>query len=120
MMFSVADIYRQVSGFRKIAEKSAHAQTVATRLSFPSPSPFLRAWREANVHTDCMLLRFFTEICEFVFFRNSSVHSTYKCIIQMMSFIHNVNNGVYSVPIASSSEDGLGRLGFSDLSLKDE
>ena len=42
----------------------------------------------------------------------------------MMSFIHNVNNGVSSVPSASSSasfeEDGLGRLGFSDLSLKDE
>ena len=49
------------------------------------------------------MLRFFTEICEFVFFRNSSVHSTYKCVIQMMSLIHNVYNGVSSVPSASSS-----------------
>ena len=39
------------------------------------------------------------EICEFVFFRNSSVHSTYKCIIQMISFINNVNN-VFLVQVA--------------------
>ena len=39
----------------------------------------------------------------------------------MMSLIHNVDNGVSSVPSAASfEEDGLGRLGFSDLSLKDE
>ena len=49
------------------------------------------------------MLRFFTEICEFVFFRNSLVHSTYKCVIQMMTLIHDVYNGVFSVPSASSS-----------------
>ena len=78
------------------------------------------------------MLRFFTEICEFVFFRDSSVHSTYKCIIQMRNtndvIIQNVNNGcIYSVSSVCSStgfeeagQYGLGRSGFSNLSLKDE
>ena len=43
------------------------------------------------------MLRFFTEICEFVFFRNSYVQ---MCNTNM-SLIHSVYNGVSSVPSAT-------------------
>ena len=70
------------------------------------------------------MLGFFTKICEFVFFRNSSVHSTYKCVIQMMSLfkstIHQCQCLVFVVvlilkKLASTDLEG---LDFSDLSIK--
>ena len=59
--------------------------------------------KESLVHTDCACSGFPQKSVDFVFFRNSSVHSTYKCVIINDVIDSYVYNGVSSVPSASSN-----------------
>ena len=66
------------------------------------------------------MLRFFTEICEFVFLFGSfymyiKMMSSFKC--QQWQCQSSVRS---SASFEEASQYGLGRLGFSDLSLKNE
>jgi len=48
VVFSITDVLRLVSGFRKISEKLVHAQTIDTRLSLPPPHKSLGTRLERN------------------------------------------------------------------------